>query len=201
MCHCGRKAKTRSIRFCLTEANSHCPCFGRKVCCQAKCRCLNCNNREKIDKKMSCRCGESKSNKQDPEGKSCMDEPGKRRTRCPCYSNGQLCSSSCSCKECGNKYKYGIRNPCSTSDTKTSRRKRMTSSPRSLQRACTTTFLENTGFDVQSGPWTMQETCLLETVQSFLLPLALSQAIETLQLCSILLFTVNVFLICSWQQL
>ena len=111
-------------------------------------------------------CGEGKSNKQNPEGKSCTDETGKRRTRCPCYSNGQPCSSLCSCKECGNK--YGIRKPCSVTDTIVSRKKRMTSSPQSLKRERTTTFLEKTGFKVQSGPWTMEETCLLDTVESFL---------------------------------
>ena len=166
MCHCGRKAKSRSERFCLTDANSRCPCVGRKVCRQAKCRCLNCNNQEKIDRKMLCRCGEGKSNKQNPEGKSYTDEPGKRRTRCPCYSNGQPCSSLCSCKECGNK--YGIRKPCSVTGTIVSRKKRMTSSPQSLKRERTTTFLEKTGFKVQSGPWTMEETYLLDTVESFL---------------------------------
>ena len=166
MCYCGQKAKSRNERFCLTEANSRCPCVGRKVCCQAKCRCLNCNNREKIDRKMCCRCGDRKSNNQNRVGKSCTDEPGKRRTKCPCYSNGQPCSNLCSCKECGNK--YGIRKPCSATDAKSSRRKRMTSSPPSLKRTCTTTFLEETGFKVQSGPWTMEETCLLDTVESFL---------------------------------
>ena len=47
------KAKSRSERFCLTDATSRCPCVGRKVRCQAKCRCLHCNNREKIDRKMA----------------------------------------------------------------------------------------------------------------------------------------------------
>lgn len=44
----------------------------------------------------------------------------------------------------------------------------MTSSPQSLKRARTTTFLEKTGFNMQSGPWTIEETCLLDTVDSFL---------------------------------
>ena len=30
VCHCGRKAKSKSERFCspVTESNSHCPCVG-----------------------------------------------------------------------------------------------------------------------------------------------------------------------------
>jgi len=44
----------------------------------------------------------------------------------------------------------------------------MTSSPRSLKRARTTTFLVQPGFNVQSGPWTIEETCLLDTVDPFI---------------------------------
>ena len=44
----------------------------------------------------------------------------------------------------------------------------MTTSPPSLKRKRTTTFLENGGFKVQPGPWTLEETCLLDTVESFL---------------------------------
>jgi hypothetical protein len=44
----------------------------------------------------------------------------------------------------------------------------MTSSPPSLKRVRTKTFLEHSGFEVQCGHWTTEETCLLDTVESFL---------------------------------
>lgn len=167
VCHCGRKAKSRSERFCVPTEKSRCPCVLKKIRCQAKCKCFNCDNYKRVNEKLSCRCGESTaSNKQNPERKSCTDEPGQRRTRCPCYSNGRSCSNKCSCNKCGND--YGIKKPCSGTGAMTSRRKRMTTSPPSLKRKRTTTFLENGGFNAQQGPWALEETCLLDTVESFL---------------------------------
>ena len=167
VCHCGGKAKSRSERFCVPTEKSNCLCVVKKICCQAKCKCLNYDIYKRINEKLSCRCGVSTaSNKQDPGRKSCPDEPGQRRTRCPCYSNGWSCSNICSCNKCGND--YGIRKPCSGTGAMTSRRKRMTTNPPSLKWKHTTTLLENGGFNVQPGPWTLEETCLLDNVESFL---------------------------------
>ena len=44
----------------------------------------------------------------------------------------------------------------------------MTSSPPSLKRKCTTTFLKNNEFELQQGQWTAEETCLFDTIESFL---------------------------------
>ena len=44
----------------------------------------------------------------------------------------------------------------------------MTTSPPSLQQKCPTTFLENGGFNVQPGPWTLEGTCHLVTAELFL---------------------------------
>ena len=38
----------------------------------------------------------------------------------------------------------------------------------SLKRKRTTTFLKNNGFEVQHGQWTAEETCLFDTIESFL---------------------------------
>ena len=96
VCHCGQKAKSRSERFCVPTEKSRCLCVVKKIRCQAKCKCLNCDNYKRINEKLSCRCGESTaSNKQNPEKKSRTDEPGQRRTRCPCYSNGRSCCNMC----------------------------------------------------------------------------------------------------------
>ena len=48
------------------------------------------------------------------------------------------------------------------------RRRKMTSSPPSLKWARTNTFLEHNEFEIQCGHCTTEETCLLETVESFL---------------------------------
>lgn len=44
----------------------------------------------------------------------------------------------------------------------------MVSSPPSLKRKRTSTFLEEKGVEVNQGKWTITETCLLETIESFL---------------------------------
>ena len=109
VCGCGRKAKSRSQRFCVPAAKdtkSRCPCVLNNRQCVSKCRCLNCENRAKDPDKISCRCGESNKTPgiENSVRKSCTDVDGQRRTKCGCYKNGQVCSSLCSCKNCGNEY-------------------------------------------------------------------------------------------------
>ena len=55
-------------------------------------------------------------------------------------------------------------------------------SPPSLKRARTTTFLQCSGLEVQSGQWTLEETCLLDTVESFLYAASMLATAKTLQL-------------------
>ena len=55
---------------------------------------------------------------------------------------GQPCSDLCSCIECGNE--YGHRDKRSDPEP-TQRRRKITSSPPSLKRARTTTFLQRSG--------------------------------------------------------
>ena len=100
VCGCGRKAKSKSQRFCVPvtkETKSRCPCFSNKRQCVTKCKCLNCENREKNHDKISCRCGETdkKPELQSAVRTPCTDEDGQRRTKCRCYKNGQACSSLC----------------------------------------------------------------------------------------------------------
>ena len=171
VCGCGRKAKSSSQRFCVPatkETKSRCPCVVNKRQCVTKCRCLNCENRKKNHEKISCRCGESNktSELQSAVRTSCTDVDGQRRTKCRCYKNGQACSTLCSCKKCGNV--YGQREPHSMPGSVTHRRRKISSSPPSLKRARTKTFLEDREFEVQCGQWTTEETCLLDTVESFL---------------------------------
>lgn len=117
---------------------------------------------------MSCRCGESSRKKSQLEGverKYCTNVTGKRQTKCGCYKKGQPCSRLCACYLCGNE--YGQREGESDSGD-VHRKRKMTSSPPSLKRTRTTTFLKNNGFEVQHGQWTPEETCLFDTIESFL---------------------------------
>lgn len=95
-----------------------------------------------------------------------MDVKGQRRTKCPCYSNGKPCSIHCSCFNCENR--YGIRVTHSTDDGKAEKKKRITSTPPSLKRRRTADILEDEGYNLQPGPWTLEESCLLDSVESFI---------------------------------
>ena len=100
ICYCGRKAKSRSERFCVSTEKSRCPCVSNKKNCQAQCKCRNCDNRSQNPQKLSCRCGESRAKGRKTGQTSCIDVSGQRRTKCPCYSNGKPCSILCSCFNC-----------------------------------------------------------------------------------------------------
>ena len=95
-----------------------------------------------------------------------MDVTGQRRTKCPIY-NGKPCSIHCSCFNCENR--YGIRVTHRTDDSNSQRKKRITSTPTSLKRRRTAAILEEEGSDLQPGPWTLEESCLLDSVESFIL--------------------------------
>ena len=167
ICYCGRKAKSRSERFCVSTEKSRCPCVSNKKKCQAQCKCRNCDNRSQNPQKLSCRCEESRAKGRKTGQTSCIDVSGQRRTKCPCYSNGKPCSILCSCFNCENR--YGIRVTHSTDDCKAEKKKRITSTPPSLKRRRTAAILEEEGSDLQPGPWTLEESCLLDSVESFIL--------------------------------
>ena len=95
-----------------------------------------------------------------------MDVTGQRRTKCPIY-NGKPCSIHCSRFNCENR--YGIRVTHRTDDSNSQRKKRITSTPTSLKRRRTAAILEEEGSDLQPGPWTLEESCLLDSVESFIL--------------------------------
>ena len=95
-----------------------------------------------------------------------MDVTGQRRTKCPIY-NGKPCSIHCSCFNCENR--YGIRVTHRTDDSNSQKKKRITSTPTSLKRRRTAAILEEEGSDLHPGPWTLEESCLLDSVESFIL--------------------------------
>lgn len=183
VCYCGRKAKSRELSFCTvnSQTKSRCPCVINHQSCSSKCCCLNCVNRistassSKIDK--PCRCGESRKNKQ----ASCLDIPGERRTKCPCFSQKQPCTTRCSCHKCGNE--YGKREKQAfPSSTPEKRSPRCTSSPSSLKRKRSTIFHEEHEIHVKQGSWTLQETCILESVESFLLSTTILPSVDNIML-------------------
>lgn len=98
-CNCGRKATSRSQRFCvqaIDEKKTRCPCVLHK----SKCKCLDCGNREEEKEELSCRCGESSRKKSQVEGverKYCTNVDDERQTKCRCYKKGQPCSNLCAC--------------------------------------------------------------------------------------------------------
>ena len=164
--------KSRDQLSCnvATTSKSHCPCVLKKRLCEPhKCKWLNCANKilqgEKVGKSTSCRCGESKKSKfQGTDNSLCVDLVGKRRTKCPCYSIGKACDDHCFSYSCGNS--YGKKEE-SKKDFP-SRKRKMVSSPPSLKRTRTWKVLGEKGFEINWGKWAIAETCLLETVESFL---------------------------------
>ena len=62
------------------ETKSRCPCVLNKRQCVTKCRCLNCEYREKNHEKISCPCGESdkKPELQNAAKTACTDVDGQR---------------------------------------------------------------------------------------------------------------------------
>jgi hypothetical protein len=109
-----------------------------------------------------CRCG--KDNKKRKETYiTCEDVEGQRRTKCPCFAQEEGCKINRKCLNCGNK--FGIKTNASPKRT---RKEKVTSSPSSLKRKRGYTFLSESGFQVEQGGWTLLETCILDTTESFL---------------------------------
>ena len=118
-----------------------------------------------MGKSTSCRCGEWKKSKfQGTENSSCVDIVGKRRTKCPCYAIGKACDDHCSAYSCGNS--YGKKEE-SKKDSP-SRKRKIVSSPPSLKRTRKSEVLGEKGSEINWGKWAIAETCLLETLESFL---------------------------------
>ena len=173
------------MSFCNvnSEKKSRCPCVTNNQSCSPKCRCLNCVNRVKSESSSDihkpCRCGESRKSRL----MSCADIIGERRTKCPCFTRKQPCTSSCSCHKCGNG--YGNRENQAFPSPTTPEKKRTakcTSSPSSLKRKRSTLFHKENEMDVKQGSWTLQETCILESVESFLLSTTILPSVHNVTL-------------------
>ena len=171
-CHCGRKNKKSGKLFCTSggeEKKTRCPCAIGNRCCTSICKCLNCANRPPqtdVNNQSSCRCGAN--NKQKGEQiDSCTDTIGRRRTKCQCYKEMRPCTDKCGCYGCRNE--YGIREAVlSNVLSPKTRKEKCTSSPSTLKRKRSEKFLAENNFEIKQGAWTLQETCLLEAVVSFL---------------------------------
>lgn len=114
---------------------------------------------------------------------SCADIIGERRTKCPCFTRKQPCTSSCSCHKCGNG--YGNRENQAFPSPTTPEKKRTakcTSSPSSLKRKRSTLFHKENEMDVKQGSWTLQETCIIESVESFLLSTTILPSVHNVTL-------------------
>ena len=172
MCYCGRKAKSRIVRFCTSDEKnkSRCPCVANKRFCSPTCRCLNCMNRmipNEFKGDQKCRCGEFIRNSKTDKSitKTCADIPGARRTKCPCYISKQACNAKCSCRSCENEYGKRESQGCVI---KEKGKAKCTSSPSSVKRKRAAEYHREHGIDIKHGTWTLLETCLLESVESFL---------------------------------
>ena len=100
-----------------------------------------------------CACGKN-SNKEDTDRVSYKD--GKRKTKCPCATEGIGCTEKCKCRNCGNTIQTG---GVSTA-LGTGRKRRETVS--SYKRKCGTEFLTSQNVSVAQGPWRLMETlCLI----------------------------------------
>ena len=162
-CTCGKNVKDPSKIACTT---SRCPCNKQSQACSRKCRCYNCNN-ENITKFVRpsgietrrrnggpCACGKS-LNKEDQDRVSCKD--GKRKTKCPCATEGIGCTEKCKCRNCGNTIQTG-----GVSTALGTGRKRRRETVSSYKRKCGTEFLTCQNVPVTQGPWRLMETlCLI----------------------------------------
>ena len=172
VCYCGRKATLRSAHLCTANAQkrSRCPCVSSQRLCTPKCRCLNCMNRmdtSVLKDDTTCRCGESNRKKAERSVRqSCTDVPDARRTKCPCYVQKHPCTAKCSCHNCGNDYG---KTESQTSVTAEKRSMKCTSSPSSVKRKRPTAYHKENDLNVQQVSCTLQETCIVESVESFLL--------------------------------
>ena len=135
--------------------------------CSSACRCFNCGNKEyaHLDTSISCRCGEKKGKCKGSF--SCTDTANKRKTKCPCFARQRPCSLQCRCTACGNN--YGQKNASSRVQKGMKRAAKLTSSPSSLKKKRSSKFLEESKFTPVHGPWTLEENCILDCSESFLM--------------------------------
>ena len=100
-----------------------------------------------------CSCGVG----QDAEYVACVDRPEKRKTKCPCFKNGNECEEGCACHNCGNGK---VRETEMDVDEKEviPRRKQ---GHRTHKKERTTKHLERSDDRLPDGPWTDQETMAL----------------------------------------
>ena len=138
----GCQCHTNSENPCQSD---RCPCVLAMRSCSEKCRCRLCPNHTQskgLTRVKPCLC----------KG-GCVDKPGQRGTKCPCYKKGFLCKN-CGCKNClngNNKIKAGPKG-----------RKVRTRLATTHIKQRTTKFLKQQRLpSLPEGSWTDQETTAL----------------------------------------
>ena len=111
-----------------------------------------------------CGCGRGASNKKSqPEGRSaknfCFQEPGERRTLCPCYRAYKPCSELCRCFNCGNT----IGKRPESGPHKSQVRKRFRHELQKVEMN-NLKFMQNKGETPVDPKWTKFEHILLEVI-------------------------------------
>lgn len=174
-CSCGINNRNRE-RSCVErmpgDKTRSCPCVRAKEMCSEKCRCRVCENKEK-DEETFCRCGQGKN--KSTNYVSCHDEDGQRKTKCPCFKQGNSCSRKCRCFNCNNDFG---KKDCLTPVKR--RAKKITSSSPTTKRKRGYDYLNEAGFEVERGSWTMLETCILHTTESFISSTCISPTTENI---------------------
>ena len=136
----------------------------------AKCKQNTAQNPEEVpnassvkkEEKESCGCGRGAA--KNTSNKFCVQEPGGRRTLCPCYRAWKACSVSCKCKNCCNT--IGKR-PVNGND-KGLARKRI---KHDLQSGATNSlsFMQSRNEALAKPTWTHLENILLEVIVDVLI--------------------------------
>lgn len=176
-CSCGRNRKIRTKSYIAHPLRDRkgrsCLCSIAKRKCTAKCKCIGCGNKNSA-KDTQYRCGAGKRN--GDNSTSCHDKLGGRKTKCPCFSQGRACGYKCRCFNCIND--FGVR-ILSTSGKR--RAQKITSgSPSSKRKRCSE-YLECAGFEVELRSWTSWETCILNSIESFISSACIPPTIENIQ--------------------
>lgn len=176
-CSCGRNRKIRT-KSCIADPSRDgkgrlCPCSIAGRICSAKCKCIGCGNKNSA-KDTQCRCGAGKRNGE--KSTSCHDKLGSRKTKCPCFKQGRACGIKCRCVNCLNDFGARVK---STSGKR--RAQKITSSSPSSKRKRCSEYLDSAGFEVQLGSWTSWETCILNTVESFISSTCIPPTLENIQ--------------------
>lgn len=168
-CNCGRNQKSR-VKSCLAK---RCPCVAAEQKCNTGCKCIGCVN-QIAAKDSVCRCGEGRK---DVNYTSCHDRPGgKRKSKCPCFSQGRACTNKCRCFQCKND--FGTRDVVSS---KKRRAEKITSSSPSCKRRPCHEYLDSAGATMEFGSWTKMETCILSTTESYIASTCIAPTTENIQ--------------------